>query len=163
MVAEPRSKEKQVAEKRMVRRLTLWAALGLALLAVVETRLQASGEEGGIPKEIVIKKNPVTPSDGVLAKARKLFADNCAQCHGSTGKGDGPMAGMLKEPPADLSDGRKMAGMTDGEIFWNATKGKSPVMPAFESKLTEEERWGLVHILRELSRTEPNNKPRAGR
>jgi mono/diheme cytochrome c family protein len=145
----------------MMRGLTLWAALGLALFALPETGLQALFGEEGVPKEILTKKNPITPSDGVLASARKHYADNCAQCHGNGGKGDGPMAGMLKEPPADLSDSRTMAKLTDGEIFWNATKGRPPVMPAFESKLTDEERWGLVHVLRELSRTESNNKPRA--
>lgn len=147
----------------MMRGLAWWAALGFVLFTLPHPSLRAFGGKEGVPKEIAVKKNPIALSEGVLVKARKSYQDNCAQCHGGSGKGDGPMAGMLTEPPADLSNGRIMGRMTDGEIFWNITKGKAPVMPAFESKLTEEERWSLVHVLRELSKTEPNNKPQAGR
>ncbi len=72
------------------------------------------------------------------------------------------MAGLLKEPPADLSNTGVVAKITDGELFWTLTKGKAPVMPPFESKLTEDERWGLIHFLRDLSKTKPNNTPQAG-
>ena len=146
-----------------MRGLMWWVALGLVLFALPHPVVRALGGEQGAPKEIAVKKNPIAVSDGVLVKTRKSYQDNCAQCHGGSGKGDGPMAGMLAEPPADLSNTRIMARITDGETFWNITKGKAPVMPAFESKLTEEERWSLVHVLRELSKTEPNNKPQAGK
>jgi hypothetical protein len=68
------------------------------------------------------------------------------------------MSGMLKERPADLSDKDIVGPMTDGEIFWAATKGRLPIMPAFESKLTNQERWSLVLFLRDLSKTKPNTK-----
>lgn len=32
-----------------------------------------------------------------------LFAANCAQCHGTGGKGDGPWAVGMRPPPADLT------------------------------------------------------------
>ena len=32
-----------------------------------------------------------------------LFAANCAQCHGATGKGDGPWAAGMRPPPSDLT------------------------------------------------------------
>lgn len=32
-----------------------------------------------------------------------LFADNCAQCHGPGGKGDGPWAKSMSPRPADLT------------------------------------------------------------
>jgi hypothetical protein len=71
------------------------------------------------------------------------------------------MAGMLKERPADLSDSSIMAEMTDGEFYWIITKGYPPTMPPFENKLTDNERWGLVHLLRSMSKTKPNTKPHA--
>jgi mono/diheme cytochrome c family protein len=36
-----------------------------------------------------------------LSKAE--FSKSCAPCHGPTGKGDGPVAGSLTRPPADLT------------------------------------------------------------
>lgn len=33
----------------------------------------------------------------------RLFAENCVQCHGSSGKGDGPWATSLTPPPSDLT------------------------------------------------------------
>jgi mono/diheme cytochrome c family protein len=32
-----------------------------------------------------------------------LYAENCAQCHGTTGKGDGPWAAGMTPPPSDLT------------------------------------------------------------
>lgn len=38
------------------------------------------------------------PSEG-----RAIFRDNCVQCHGATGRGDGPWAAFYDPPPADLT------------------------------------------------------------
>ncbi|MGE0485251.1 MAG: cytochrome c [Gammaproteobacteria bacterium] len=31
------------------------------------------------------------------------YIDHCAACHGADGRGDGPLAGELRSPPADLT------------------------------------------------------------
>ncbi|MFK7940138.1 MAG: cytochrome c [Roseovarius sp.] len=33
----------------------------------------------------------------------RLFANNCAQCHGASGKGDGPWASGMSPAPSDLT------------------------------------------------------------
>ena len=38
------------------------------------------------------------PLDGA-----QIFRSYCASCHGADGKGQGPIAGALKRPPADLT------------------------------------------------------------
>jgi mono/diheme cytochrome c family protein len=138
------------------RRLILAAACTLALLWVVQVCAQVIK----VPADILTGKNPLPMTDAVLARAKTAYTENCVQCHGQTGKGDGPMAGMLKEPPANLSDGAIVGPLTDGEMFWVMTKGKPPAMPVFESKLSNQERWSLVHFLRNLSKTKPNTHPR---
>jgi len=40
-----------------------------------------------------------------------LYAENCAQCHGATGKGDGPWAAGMSPPPTDLTQ------LGSGETF----------------------------------------------
>ncbi len=68
------------------------------------------------------------------------------------------MSAMLRPKPADLTNPRLLGRLTDGEIFWIITQGQNP-MPAFDSKLTDADRWGLVHLLRGLSGTRPNTTP----
>jgi len=136
--------------------------LGAACAVLLFAFTRVSGEDIKVPPDILKGKNPVPTTPEVLAKGKVAFKDNCAQCHGDTGKGNGPMAGMLKEPPADLSDPAIVGPLTDGEMFWSITKGRPPVMPAFESKLTNQDRWSLVNFLRDLSKTKPNTRPRKG-
>lgn len=135
------------------------AALGFLLTTLALVNFQAFSQDDKAPKDIQTKKNPVASSDAVLAKAKAAYEENCLMCHGETGKGDGPMASMLKERPADISDPKILSEATDGEIFWLITKGKKP-MPPFETKLSEEDRWGLVNLMRAMSKTKPNTSPR---
>lgn len=114
---------------------------------------------GQIPTDAQLMKNPIPVSETVLGTATGIYEENCRQCHGLSGRGDGPMSGMLKEKPADLTNPAKLSLRTDGEIFWVLTKGVDP-MPPFDEKLTDEERWGLVHLMRKFSDTKPNNTPR---
>jgi mono/diheme cytochrome c family protein len=131
--------------------------LSLAAAALIGAAINVFSHD--VPKDIATKKNPVTSSDAVMTKAKSNYEENCLMCHGETGKGDGPMAGMLKEKPPDVSDSKMMGDMTDGEIFYMITKGVKP-MPPFETKISEEERWGLVHLMRSISKTKPNNTPK---
>jgi mono/diheme cytochrome c family protein len=63
--------------------------LGLLLVGVL-VPLAASADETG--------------ADLVLADlGAPLFARHCASCHGAGGRGDGPVAAVLKPPPADLT------------------------------------------------------------
>jgi putative copper export protein/mono/diheme cytochrome c family protein len=87
-----------------------------------------------------------------IAQAKGLYGQNCASCHGAEGRGDGPAAAGLPEPPADLTAPHLWAH-SDGELFGWLTYGiKSPegeqAMPAFAGVLTEEERWNLIDFIR---------------
>ena len=62
------------------------------------------------------------------------------------------MTKFIKPAPADISTAEAQARMTDGEIFYKISKGKTP-MPNFASKLSEEDRWNLVHYVRSLEAT----------
>lgn len=50
-------------------------------------------------------------------QGRKLFVTYCYLCHGMSGKGDGPVAGKLKVPPADLTDASRLEKRNDAELF----------------------------------------------
>jgi len=136
---------------------------GLAALAVAAYCLACSSPREPAPEYVVRRRNPVASSEDVLTRARSDFRAHCVECHGLEGKGDGPTSGMLGKQPADLTNPAVLGSLTDGEIFWTVSRGDRPIMPAFEGKLTEEERWGLVHLMRTLSNTLHDSSPRARR
>jgi mono/diheme cytochrome c family protein len=46
----------------------------------------------------VVTRDMPHPREGAA-----LYAENCVQCHGASGKGDGPWARVMTPPPADLT------------------------------------------------------------
>ena len=47
----------------------------------------------------------------IQPEGQSLYIENCASCHGVTGRGDGPAATRLSTPPADLT---QIAARRDG-------------------------------------------------
>jgi mono/diheme cytochrome c family protein len=103
-----------------------------------------------VPEAAKQVANPLKPSQADLPVARKLYLDKCAECHGDTGKGDGPQGRMYDPQPKDLTDAAHMNAVSDGELFYKISEGHRP-MPAFRKRLTDEQRWLLVLFLRSLS------------
>jgi len=104
-----------------------------------------------VPESAKQVRNPLAPSQADLPRARALYLDKCAECHGEGGKGDGSQARMYDPPPRDLTDAARLQGQTDGELFFRISEGHRP-MPAFRKRLSDEQRWQLVLFLRSLSR-----------
>jgi mono/diheme cytochrome c family protein len=107
-----------------------------------------------VPEAAKQVANPLKPSQVDLPVARKLYLDKCAECHGDTGKGDGPQGRMYDPQPKDLTDAAHMNAVSDGELFYKISEGHRP-MPAFRKRLTDEQRWQLVLFLRSLSSSAP--------
>ena len=87
-----------------------------------------------------------------IVHGAKLFATNCTTCHGTGGRGDGPVAKSLPVPPADLTAEHFWAH-SDGELFWYISHGfETPdglvSMPGFGGVLSSEARWDLIDFLR---------------
>jgi mono/diheme cytochrome c family protein len=122
----------------------------LLILIVVGYSAYEQNKPWVIPEEFKRLKNPLQPSDSNLRAASELYRDECAQCHGDGGKGDGPESKMHSPAPADLTDAVRMHGVTDGEIFYQITAGRRP-MPSFKSRTTEDQRWQLALLVRSFS------------
>jgi glucose/arabinose dehydrogenase len=86
-------------------------------------------------------ENPYAGQQAAVAEGAKLYAKNCAACHGANGQGTGNI------PP--ISEGPTQA-VPDGEVFWFITTGSiNNGMPAWAS-LPEEQRWQIVTFLKSL-------------
>lgn len=96
-------------------------------------------------------KNPVPATPQNLAAAAQTFTDNCAQCHGDEGKGDGDTGKILPVKPANFTDPKLMSLETDGSLFWKMTQGRG-AMPSWKDSLSETERWQLVDYIRKLGK-----------
>jgi mono/diheme cytochrome c family protein len=132
------------------RKILFASLLALICIVIVYAAFQRD-RPWVVPEEVKKLKNPLTPSESTLKAARGIYMDDCAQCHGERGKGDGPEALMHSPAPADLTDAGHMNGVTDGEIFYQISEGRKP-MPSFKKRLTEDERWGLVLLVRSFTR-----------
>jgi mono/diheme cytochrome c family protein len=103
-----------------------------------------------VPADEKLRKNPLAASDANLNAAKPVFNECCANCHGDSGKGDGSDAMMYDPAPSDLTDAAHINKLSDGEIYYQITQGRKP-MPSFRTKLSEEQRWQLVILVRAFS------------
>jgi cytochrome c len=97
--------------------------------------------------------NPVKPTADSQAKAAKLYADDCAFCHGANGNGKTDLATAMQLTLPDMTNPTAMADKTDAELFTIIRKGKDK-MPAEDTNRVkkDDDIWNLVIYLRNLSR-----------
>ena len=119
----------------------------LIILAIVTGfAVIAATEEWTAPARAAAKKNPVKADAASIGRGKTVYTAECASCHGTRGKGDGPAAKDLEKSPGDMT---KLGGQSDGALFWKITEGKKP-MASFATKLTEQQRWDVVNYLHTL-------------
>jgi mono/diheme cytochrome c family protein len=85
------------------------------------------------------------PSGDVAQLVDITWRQQCTQCHGSGGKGDGQMGPMVRAPDLTRADWQK--GVTDAELAATIKNGKNR-MPKFD--LPEAVLQGLVKRIRAL-------------
>jgi mono/diheme cytochrome c family protein len=94
------------------------------------------------------ESKPVSPEQ--LARAKSLFNEKCARCHGADGRGETVVGRMLSVP--DFTDGgwwKKEA--RDERFIESITEGKDE-MPAFGKKLSRQEIRSLVAYVRRFGK-----------
>lgn len=93
--------------------------------------------------------NPIALSDENLARGKEVFEVFCITCHGEKGDGQGFLytSNRYPYPPANLID-ETVVALSDGEIFHAITVGYG-IMGAHGSMIQQEDRWKLIHYIRE--------------
>lgn len=95
------------------------------------------------------------PTPELIAEGKKLYATNCASCHGTDGKGDGPAAAAFNPKPRNFTAGEWKQGGKPSQIFHTLSAGMGS-MPSFAA-LPADQRWALVHFIRSLSPNRPED------
>lgn len=95
-----------------------------------------------IPGVGLAKKNKPKAPDGA-----KLFAQNCAYCHGNGGRGDGPNSQKLTPPPADLTKSRA----SESDIAGVVKNGKGSC-PSWRASFSDAEVAAVASYAKNLQR-----------
>jgi len=108
---------------------------------------------GGMPEAYWGLRNPLAATAKTIAAGETLYLAHCGSCHGDQGQGDGPAAGSLSPPPANLRWVMQRPIASEGYLMWAIAEGGAALgtaMPAFEGVLSTTERWKILLFLRSL-------------
>ena len=123
----------------------LMVLTALLLLFLISPSFAQQASFRNAPASAAAATNPYAGDAAASTAGGKLYAQNCAQCHGNQLQGMGPApsldtAGVHKAKP--------------GELFWFISTGKlSSGMPSW-SNLPKQQRWQIVTFLQ----SHPNEK-----
>lgn len=101
-----------------------------------------------VPVEEARRANPVKATPESLASGKKVFAMDCALCHGADGHGKTEISKQSKIP--DLTSAATLKGRTDGELFYRIKTGHGE-MPGEGDRVKPEQLWDTVNYVRSLS------------
>src|SRR5207344_2806465 len=81
-----------------------------------------------------------------LVRGAAVYREQCIQCHGATGRGDGPKAkGLVGPPPADLGDRAELAGVSPVDMYRKIAIGvEGTGMPEYAQSLSSDDRWAVT-------------------
>ena len=85
--------------------------------------------------------------------ARAIYMENCAQCHGDSGKGDGPGRESMNPktpPPANFTDAEFMAGLSPFKVYNTTTFGIDNTAMASFAALPDDQRWQFAFYVMAL-------------
>jgi mono/diheme cytochrome c family protein len=99
--------------------------------------------------------NALPTTDENYAAGIKLYAENCAVCHGAAdGKPTNVASGLYQKPPQFANDG--VEDDPDGVTYWKVAHGiRLTGMPAFDGTLRDEQIWQITLFLKHMDGLPP--------
>ncbi len=136
------------------------AALAVVCLPLAGRSGQAASPwlafaQAAAPAPAAPAKNPVKPTAESQARARMLYARDCALCHGDTGNGKTDLATSMSLTLDDWTSPATLAGKTDGDLFAVIRNGKDKMPSEDVGRATDTEVWNLVIYIRSFAKAQP--------
>lgn len=98
--------------------------------------------------EFKVLPTPRRPPDFALGE--KLYATNCASCHGQSGNGDGEKAAELNPPPIAFTDSERAEKRSIYGLYNTITLGVEGTAMAPFTKFSDDARWSLAFYVGSL-------------
>jgi thiosulfate dehydrogenase len=121
----------------------------------LERWMAATSLHATLERKAPKQANPVALSDENLIAGIKVYAANCAVCHGGAdGKASAIARGLYQNPPQLATDG--VEDDPEGVTYWKVAHGiRLTGMPAFGKSLTDEQIWQVALFLKHMDELPP--------
>lgn len=101
-------------------------------------------------------KNPfVKPNPESQAKAKRLYSQDCAMCHGDNGDGKTDLASSMEMKLGDWTDPKTLANTQDSDMFNAIRNGKGKMPAEAEGRAGNKEVWHLILYIRGMAKSQP--------
>ena len=122
----------------------------------IEAWLARTSLRATIQREAPQGVNPVVASDANLMSGMKLYAANCAVCHGAAdGKATNIAHGLYQRPPQLASFG--VEDDPAGVVYWKIKHGiRLTGMPSFSQTLSDNQIWQITAFLQTMDHLPPD-------
>lgn len=131
----------------------------LVSLIASKSSVQDVEQVSKVIKEKIITSYSIVPhpeSRPSLKIGEELYANNCSQCHGITGAGDGSLAQGLNPPPTNLIDPDFYSGLSPFKVYNTTAFGiAGTAMPAFP-QIPDDKKWDVAFYVMSLGATNEN-------
>lgn len=115
------------------------------------------------PITITTSSVPALSIDQLTVRGRAVYEEaKCAECHGVSGRGDGPSASSLKDDEGHRSLATNLTqrwkykvGSSPTDIYRTLTSGLNGTSMKSYADLSDEDRWAVAHYLSRLGRVRP--------
>jgi len=143
--------------------------IAVSVCAMIGTTAYAAEELDPVPSRVPAAqrdaakalKNPHPSTPENIAKGKALFEGQgtCMNCHGMSGKGDGPASVVFPIAPRNFTNPKFHKNRTEGEMMWvlkngsngpNGTGGPTPMVALVPTAITEDQAWYIILYERSL-------------
>jgi cytochrome c5 len=129
--------------------------LSAGVLFVIAPTPAPTLASGGSPQASPSAK-AVKPTAASQEKAKKLYAMDCAMCHGDNGNGKTDLATSMQVTLIDWTDPKSLADKSDQELFDDIRKGKGDKMPPEDAgRAKDDDVRSLIIYIRGFSKGQP--------
>jgi cytochrome c len=103
------------------------------------------------PTSPVPARNPVKPTPESQARAKQLYAMDCAMCHGDKGNGQTDIAKGMDMTLDDWTTPTALADKPDAGLFAVIRNGKDKMPPEDPGRAKDSDVWNLIIYIRKFS------------